>query len=117
MQLSSNITSLLSAPWHRAAMSALKFAGGRLMYGPRQWVPDEYEVLERAGLVRCEFGRSDIYVDRLREREISLTQAGVMASSNLDADSFFSGHVEYSFRSALERSAINQDKGVHCGCR
>lgn len=85
-------------------MAELKFAGGRLVYGPRQWVPDELEDLERAGLVKCTFGFADPMLPHLRHREISLTLAGFEVASTLLAVDRASSYVLYSFRAALDRA-------------
>ena len=85
---------------YRAALNALKLKGGRWKFSPKEWVPDEFERLERIGLVRCEFGLSDLVSPRLREREISLTDLGKSALDEL-SEVRMPAFVRYSFRTAL----------------
>lgn len=91
---------VLSDDGHRAALNALRLKGGRWLFSPKEWVPDEYERLERIGLVHCEFGSSACCSSGLRAREISLTALGKRAADELGVVRMPS-FVRYSFRSAL----------------
>lgn len=93
---------LMSQECYRMALAHLLRAGGKRTYGPRAWVPDEYETLERAGLVHCEFGGFDFANDNLRERTISLSTLGQEQAAKM-APARTPGYLLYSFKSALER--------------
>lgn len=84
------------------ALAHLLQANGARTYGPRAWVPDEYETLERAGLVHCEFGAFDSFNETLRTRTISLTNLGREQAAHM-APARKPSYLIYSFKGALER--------------
>ncbi|MFK4706075.1 hypothetical protein ABIC83_002914 [Roseateles asaccharophilus] len=94
------LDAVLAAPWYRAALETLRRRGGVWKFEARAWVPDEFERLERVGLVRCVFGRSDVMSPTLREREVSFTDLGQRAAASL-RDVGAPVFVRYSFRSAM----------------
>jgi hypothetical protein len=96
------VTIVLNHECYRVALEALSRKSGSWKFGPKEWVPDEYEHLERIGLVRCYFGRSDAFNPMLREREISFTTAGKNAVSTIVGDVRMPSYVRYSFHSALQ---------------
>ena len=88
---------------NRAALFALKDKPNGQHYGPKQWVPDEYENLERMGLVACEFGLSSPLSPFLRERTITLTQNGKFMLGLLPpVEGLEQLRVRHSFKSALQ---------------
>lgn len=101
IQFSQSATRALTQECYRAALDALSLRSGVWKFGTTEWVPDEYEHLERVGLVRCEFGRSATFDTSLREREISLTQAGKDASDQL-SEVRQPVHVRFSCHAALQ---------------
>lgn len=96
---------VLEQDCYRSAMVVLNRKGGKMHFAPREWVPDEYETLERVGLVRCEFGRSDALNRALKSRDITLTEAGAIAADQI-VDATIPSYVEYSFHSALARDKV-----------
>ena len=89
----------------QVALLALKHSNGSLTFGPREWVPDEYEDLERAGLVRCEFGAFDLFNIRLRSRTIRLTVLGAAVVDNLRVAPIPGRGGFFSYRSAMAHAA------------
>lgn len=100
-QISSLVGVALGQECYRAALEALNRRSGAWKFSPEEWVPDEYEHLERLGLVHCAFGRSDAFSPILREREISFTTAGKTAASKIVGDVRMPVYVSFSFHSAL----------------
>ena len=100
--ISARAKSVIEKDCYRSAMVALNRKGGRLHYGPSEWVPDEYETLERVGLVHCEFGRQDAFNKKLKARDITLTKAGAIAVQDI-IDAIIPSYVTHSFHSALSR--------------
>lgn len=92
---------VLAQECYRSAVAALSRNSFFWKFGPKEWVPDEYEHLERLGLVRCTFGRSDAFNSSLRERVISLTAAGEDAAK-LVGSVRIPPYVRFSFHSALQ---------------
>lgn len=91
---------LLGRDCYRVALNELNRSGGQLRYSPKEWVPDEFEALERDGLVRCEFGEHDPFASTLRARVITMTDRGRDAANRL-SDVRSPIYVRYSFRDAL----------------
>ena len=97
----SQINRVLTQECYRAAIGALLNKSGVWKFGVNEWVPDEFEHLERLGLVRCAFGLSDAFNSSLRERVISLTQAGKEAASQMTSVRQ-PAHVRFSFHAAMQ---------------
>lgn len=81
-------------------MKSLAHRGGAWNFKTHQWVPDEYEHLERLGLVHCVFGHRDFFNPSLRERNITLTKMGEFVAGEL-GDVDVPARVNYSFHAAL----------------
>jgi hypothetical protein len=99
------MTSLITHEWDRSALYALYTNSGVLEFGPRAWVPDEYETLEQMGLVKCEFGYYDAFNPVLQSRTIKLTALGLDEAKSL-TNVKIPRYVEYSYRTALKREKL-----------
>ncbi len=97
----SQLPMLLKQPCYQAALSDLAQRGGKWKFGPREWIPDEFERLERAGLVVCHFGAADLFSPFIRARELTLTANGKTAVEAC-ASVVLPRHVGYSYKAALE---------------
>ena len=90
---------------YRAALAALMRRHGEWYFGPREWVPDEFERLEREGFVHCEFGFADLFSAALRSRTIRITEKGRRTWEAIKDDCAKLIGIEpiFSFHTAIER--------------
>lgn len=54
-----------------------------LYYSPQEWVPSEFETMERLGFVHCSFGHTEFAGVR-RARTITPTEAGLALAAELE---------------------------------
>lgn len=99
------MTSYITHAWNRAALFVLYTKGGTLTFAPTAWVPDEYETLERLGLITCDFGYYDSFNPSLQSRVIKLTNEGLSEAKKLK-NVKVPQYVGYSYHSALKRERL-----------
>lgn len=106
------VNSAIQKEHYRVAMTVLSVKGGRWEFNANQWVPTEYEHLERLGLVYCEFASSNDFYPKRQDRTIILTAAGKLALQQMEGclmNPPIPLNVSYSFRSTLENWRIKQN--------